>query len=133
MKPNQVNVTDTVGCGDSFVAAVAFGFIHNMPKVNTLATANAVGAATAMGCGAGRNVATLKQVKELIEAADLYEDYAFWNELLGENTSENITFVSKLGINGRNSNSYNFVDLQKVASELLLQLEYAQLEGNVSS
>ena len=58
-------MTDTVGCGDSFVAAVAFGFIHNLPTVNTLAIANAVGAATAMGCGAGRNVATLMQVMEM--------------------------------------------------------------------
>ena len=58
---------DIVGCGDSFVAAIAFGFIHNIPLVTTLAFANAVGAATAMGCGAGRNVATLKQVVELME------------------------------------------------------------------
>ncbi|XP_022859890.1 fructokinase-1, partial [Olea europaea var. sylvestris] len=62
----KVNVIDTVGCGDSFVAAVAFGFIHNLPLVYTLTIANAVGAATAMGCGAGRNVATLGQVVEII-------------------------------------------------------------------
>ncbi|XWS76300.1 hypothetical protein CRYUN_Cryun01aG0163900 [Craigia yunnanensis] len=58
----KVKVMDTVGCGDSFVAAIAFGFIHNIPLANTLAFGNAVGAATAMRCGAGRNLATLKQV-----------------------------------------------------------------------
>ncbi|KAL5792802.1 hypothetical protein ACOSP7_001396 [Xanthoceras sorbifolium] len=129
----KVNITDTVGCGDSFVAAVAFGFIHNMSTINTLAIANAVGAATAMGCGAGRNVATLKQVTELMRASNLNEDDAFWNELLGEiSASEKITFLSKMGINGSN-NRMNCVDLQKVVSELLPKLEYAWLEGNVSS
>ena len=83
---------DIVGCGDSFVAAIAFGFIHNIPLVTTLAFANAVGAATAMGCGAGRNVATLKQVVELMEAPDLNEDDEFWNELLGEHLDTRLLF-----------------------------------------
>ncbi|KAJ4726827.1 fructokinase-1 [Melia azedarach] len=129
----KVNVSDTVGCGDSFVAAVAFGFIHNMPKVNTLTIANAVGAATAMGCGAGRNVATLKRVIELIKASDLNEDDAFWNELLNQNVNtEKITFLSRSIINGSN-NRMCHVDLQKVISELLPKLEYSQLEGTVPS
>lgn len=129
----KVNVTDTVGCGDSFVAAVAFGFIHNMPTVNTLTIANAVGAATAMGCGAGRNVATLERVIELMRASNLNEDNAFWNELLDQNVNaENITFLSRFGING-SSNSLNHVNLQKVVSELLPKLEYSQLEGKVPS
>lgn len=133
MKHEQVNVSDTVGCGDSFVAAVAFGFIHNMPKVNTLTIANAVGAATAMGCGAGRNVATLKRVIELIKASDLNEDDAFWNELLNQNVNtEKITFLSRSIINGSN-NRMCHVDLQKVISELLPKLEYSQLEGTVPS
>ncbi|KAE8696302.1 MuDR family transposase [Hibiscus syriacus] len=38
----------------------------------------------AVGCGAGRNVATLKKVVELIETPDLNEDDKFWNELLGD-------------------------------------------------
>ncbi|KAK3193613.1 hypothetical protein Dsin_024923 [Dipteronia sinensis] len=129
----KVNVTDTVGCGDSFVAAVAFGFIHNLPTVNTLAIANAVGAATAMGCGAGRNVATLMQVTELMRASNLNEDDASWDELLDEDlASEKITFLSKRGINGSN-NRMNCVDVQKVVSELLPKLEYTWVEGNVSS
>ncbi|KAK2648676.1 hypothetical protein Ddye_016165 [Dipteronia dyeriana] len=129
----KVNVTDTVGCGDSFVAAVAFGFIHNLPTVNTLAIANAVGAATAMGCGAGRNVATLMQVMELMRASNLNEDDASWDELLDEDlTSEKITFLSKTGINGSN-NCMSCVDVQKVVSELLPKFEYTWVEGNVSS
>ncbi|GFZ01418.1 pfkB-like carbohydrate kinase family protein [Actinidia rufa] len=30
------NVVDTVGCGDSFAAAIAFGFMHNMPTAHSL-------------------------------------------------------------------------------------------------
>eukprot|EP00891_Asterochloris_glomerata_P001702 jgi/Astpho2/1702/fgenesh1_pg.00032_%23_41_t len=49
----KVPVADTVGCGDSFAAAIILGFIrgHSIPE--TLALANAVGAATATGRGAG--------------------------------------------------------------------------------
>ena len=49
----QVDVQDTVGCGDSFAAAVVLGYTrgHRIPPL--LALANAVGAATAMGSGAG--------------------------------------------------------------------------------
>ncbi|XVE72992.1 hypothetical protein DITRI_Ditri11bG0082500 [Diplodiscus trichospermus] len=119
----KVVVIDTVGCGDSFVAAIAFGFIHNIPLVTTLAFANAVGAATAMGCGAGRNVATLKQVVELMEAPDLNEDDEFWNELLGKHIdAREVTFLSKLVLNGSNGRM-NRVTLQKVVSELLPKLE----------
>lgn len=54
---------DIVGCGDSFVVAVAFGFIHNLPLVYILTIAKAVGVATAMVCSVDRNVvAMLKQV-----------------------------------------------------------------------
>jgi hypothetical protein len=61
---------DTVGCGDSFTAAIAFGFLHDLPAVSTL---NAVGAATATGCGAGRNVAYLDKVLQLLREANLNE------------------------------------------------------------
>lgn len=49
----QVDVADTVGCGDSFAAAVVLGYTrgHRIPPL--LALANAIGAATAMGSGAG--------------------------------------------------------------------------------
>ncbi|KAK8565328.1 hypothetical protein V6N13_020449 [Hibiscus sabdariffa] len=128
----KVKVMDTVGCGDSFVAAIAFGFIHNFPLVTTLAFANAVGAATAMGCGAGRNVATLKQVVELMEAHDLNEDDDFWNELLGEHIdSEEVTFLSKMVLNGGNGRM-NRLAFRKAVSELLPKLKSCQLEGTLS-
>lgn len=127
-----MDVIDTVGCGDSFVAAIAYGFIHNLPLVNTLAIANAVGAATAMGCGAGRNVATLEKVIELIRASNLNEDDEFWNELVKNLDSQEITFLSKMVINGSN-NQLNRIALQKVVSDLLPKLESAPLEGKVAS
>ncbi|KAA3471215.1 5-dehydro-2-deoxygluconokinase [Gossypium australe] len=129
----KVKIMDTVGCGDSFVAAIAYGFIHNIPLVTTLAFANAVGAATAMGCGAGRNVATLKQVVELMEKPDLNEDDKFWNELLREHLdSQEVTFLSKMVLNGSNGRMKH-VTLQKVVSELLPKLKSSQLEGTLSS
>lgn len=128
-----MNVVDTVGCGDSFVAAIAFGFIRNMPTVNILAIANAVGAATAMGCGAGRNVATLKQVIQLVKDENLNEDDKFWNDLMNENLdSREITFLSRMVINGSNT-QWNRVPLQKVISEMLPMLESAGLNKVVPS
>lgn len=127
-----MNVIDTVGCGDSFVAAIAFGYIHNLPLVNTLAIANAVGAATAMGCGAGRNVATLEKVIELMRASNINEEDEFWNELVKDLDTGEITFLSKMVLNGRN-NQVNHVALQKVVSELLLKLKDNRLEGKVAS
>ena len=132
LKCDQVNVIDTVGCGDSFVAAIAFGYIHNLPLVNTLAIANAVGAATAMGCGAGRNVATLEKVIELMRASNINEEDEFWNELVKDLDTGEITFLSKMVLNGRN-NQVNHVALQKVVSELLLKLKDNRLEGKVAS
>lgn len=64
-----MDVKDTVGCGDSFAAAIALGYIRGLPIVNTLALANAVGAATAMGCGAGRNVAALDDVRNILSSS----------------------------------------------------------------
>ncbi|XAR61131.1 Fructokinase [Bertholletia excelsa] len=125
----KVNVVDTVGCGDSFVAAIAFGFIHNLPMIGTLALANAVGAATAMGCGAGRNVATQKRVLELMKVANLNEDNQFWNKLLDESLNgQDVTFLSRTPLNG-SYNWLNRVPLQKVMSEILPKLEGAQVMG----
>ena len=58
----QVDVADTVGCGDSFAAAVVMGYTrkHSIPA--TLALANAVGGATAMGKGAGATIALSAQL-----------------------------------------------------------------------
>lgn len=117
---------DTVGCGDSFVAAIAFGFIHKLPLVYTLTIANAVGAATAMGCGAGRNVAALKQVMELVKGSNLNEDDKFWEDLLkAHSDAEKITLLTKVAVNG-NSSPVQPASLQKVVSELIAKLEHAE-------
>ena len=59
-------VGDTVGCGDSFAAAVGLGLAHGADLRTTSALANAVGAATASRSGAGRNVATREAVVRLL-------------------------------------------------------------------
>ncbi|KAI3423270.1 PfkB domain-containing protein [Psidium guajava] len=128
----KVNVVDTVGCGDSFVAAIAYGFIHNIPLMNTLALANAVGAATAMGCGAGRSVAKLDQAIELMNVSNLNEDDEFWNLVLGEKLDScDISILSEMVINGKSA-QVNRVPLQKVVSELLPELEPARLKSSVT-
>ncbi|KAJ1417518.1 Ribokinase-like [Sesbania bispinosa] len=127
----KVNVIDTVGCGDSFVAAIAYGFIHNMPKVNTLAIANAVGAATAMGCGAGRNVASLEKVVDILRSSNLNEDHEFWTDILEKYVgAQEITCLSNIAMNG-NRNHLNLVPFDKVVSELLPKLEFPQTVENV--
>ncbi|GBF90155.1 sugar carbohydrate kinase [Raphidocelis subcapitata] len=65
----EVEVVDTVGCGDSFAAAIVAGFINGHDAPGTLALANAVGAATATGRGAGRNVADVATVQRLLSEA----------------------------------------------------------------
>ncbi len=65
----QVEALDTVGCGDSFAAAVVLGRIRSHALRTTLALANAVGAATATGRGAGRNVARADHVARLLRDA----------------------------------------------------------------
>lgn len=128
-----MNVIDTVGCGDSYVAAIACGFIHNMPTLYTLALANAVGAATAMGCGAGRNVATLEKVIELVRVSELNEDENLWTLLDLEEIPDlpEIILLSKAITNGRNAQP-NHVSLQKVVSELLQKLETVHENKRVS-
>lgn len=65
----QVPVSDTVGCGDSFAAAIVLGFVKGYDIPATMALANAVGAATAMGTGAGTNVASAENVLRLLTSA----------------------------------------------------------------
>lgn len=59
-------MADTVGCGDSFASAIALGFSRGQNPSCTLALANAVGAATAQGSGAGRNVANSALVLDIL-------------------------------------------------------------------
>lgn len=60
---------DTVGCGDSFAAAIAMGYCRTHDVRATLLLANAVGAATAMSRGAGTNVAKADNVMHLLQRA----------------------------------------------------------------
>ncbi|KAL1329737.1 hypothetical protein HN51_046913 [Arachis hypogaea] len=130
----KVDVIDTVGCGDSFVAAVAYGYIHNMPLVNTLTIANAVGAATAMGCGAGRNVAKLENVKDLLKSSNISKDTKFWTNVLGKNAiAQEITCLSHMMNGIGNPDNLNHVPYDKVASELLPKLEHPQIPDNVTA
>lgn len=127
----KVNIVDSVGCGDSFVAAIAYGFIHNLPMVNTLAFANAVGAATAMGCGAGRNVASLEKVVDILRSSSFHEDREFWTDILEKKViDQEVTCLSNIVMNG-NRNHVNFIPFDKVASELLPKLEFPQTVENV--
>ncbi|PKU72497.1 uncharacterized protein LOC110098787 isoform X1 [Dendrobium catenatum] len=118
-----VNVVDTVGCGDSFTAAIAYGFLHDLPPISTLVLANAVGAATATGCGAGRNVATIAKVLELLRLSNINEDYEFWTELINiEQAIEEISLLSKTSVNGC-SDRLILVPIQTVISQLVPKLE----------
>lgn len=120
-----------MGCGDSFVAAIAFGYINKLPLVHTLTVANAVGAATAMGSGAGRNVATLENVMELLKRSTLNEDDKYMKDaLINGLDGQEVTFLSKKTVNGSN-NQLILVPVQKVVSEVLPKLEYGLLKGNV--
>lgn len=126
----KVNVVDTVGCGDSFVAAIAFGLINNMPMIHTLTIANAVGAATATGSGAGRNVATSKRVLEILKARNLNEDDMFWNKLLSDhlNGEEEITLVSETKMPSNTTvNKPKRIPIDKVINDILPLLETADL------
>ncbi|KAK4273068.1 hypothetical protein QN277_021537 [Acacia crassicarpa] len=129
----KANVIDTVGCGDSFVAPIAYGFMNKMPLVNTLAIANAVGAATAMGCGAGRNVATLDKVTDIMRSSNLNVDNEFWTDLLEKNVdAHEIEFLSNDVVIGKR-NQLKHVSFNKVASDLLPRFKFPQLEEKVLS
>ena len=113
---------DTVGCGDSFTAAIAFGFLHDLPAVNTLTLANAVGAATATGCGAGRNVAHLDKVLQLLRESDLNEDTT-WSELIeASSRCPEVTVLSRTAVNGFSEHLVH-VPVCDVVSDLLPMFE----------
>ncbi|CAD6209704.1 unnamed protein product [Miscanthus lutarioriparius] len=118
----KIDVLDTVGCGDSFTAAIAFGFLHDLPAVNTLTLANAVGAATATCCGAGRNVARLDKVLQLLREADLNEEDTLWTELIEGNSLCMVSILSGMARNGF-SEQIVHVPVTKVVSDLLPMLE----------
>ncbi|XP_020590458.1 probable fructokinase-1 [Phalaenopsis equestris] len=125
----MVNVVDTVGCGDSFTAAIAYGFLHDLPHINTLVLANAVGGATATRCGAGRNVATIAKVLELMRQSNINEDYTFWSELfnVGPEVGE-VFLLSKTNINGHDDHPIH-VPIVTVISQLMPKFESMDKNG----
>ncbi|KAL8116648.1 hypothetical protein AgCh_022990 [Apium graveolens] len=92
------DVVNTVGCGDSFVAAIAFGYINNLPLVHTLTVANDVGAAIAMGSNAGRNVETMENVMKLLKRSTINEDDKYLKDVqINGIDGQEVTFLSKKG------------------------------------
>ena len=125
---------DTVGCGDSFTAAIAFGFLHGLPAISTLALANAVGAATATGCGAGRNVAHLDKVLNLLRESDLNEEGKTWTKLIeGLSACPEVSVLSKTPVNGSSDRFVNVVPVSGVVSDLLSMLEVAPERSTVQA
>ena len=61
-----IDLVDSVGCGDSFDAALLLGRMRRSGARATLRLACAAGAATAEGHGAGRNVGTPTRMRELV-------------------------------------------------------------------
>ncbi|KAG2554560.1 2-dehydro-3-deoxygluconokinase-like [Panicum virgatum] len=128
----KINVVDTVGCGDSFTAAIAFGFLHDLPAVNTLTLANAVGAATATGCGAGRNVAHLDKVLQLLRESNLNEDTA-WSELIeASSRCPEVTVLSRTAVNGFSKHLVH-VPVCDVVSDLLPMFEAVSERSTVQA
>jgi len=60
---------DSVGAGDSFIAALIVGLSAGLSLVDAGTLANAAGAATCMRSGAGENVADLARVEQLLQDA----------------------------------------------------------------
>uniref|UniRef100_M8C6S0 Carbohydrate kinase PfkB domain-containing protein n=1 Tax=Aegilops tauschii TaxID=37682 RepID=M8C6S0_AEGTA len=130
----KIRVVDTVGCGDSFTAAIAFGFLHGLPAISTLALANAVGAATATGCGAGRNVAHLDKVLNLLRESDLNEEGKTWTKLIeGLSACPEVSVLSKTPVNGSSDRFVNVVPVSGVVSDLLSMLEVAPERSTVQA
>ncbi|KAG8073586.1 hypothetical protein GUJ93_ZPchr0006g40829 [Zizania palustris] len=130
----KIDVVDTVGCGDSFTAAIAFGFLQNLPPVSTLTLANAVGAATATGCGAGRNVAHLDKVLQLLRESNLNDDDdSTWSELIeGSSFCSEVSVLSKTTVNGF-SDRLVHVPVCSVVSNLLSMFEAVSVRSTVQA
>uniref|UniRef100_J3LKA9 Carbohydrate kinase PfkB domain-containing protein n=2 Tax=Oryza brachyantha TaxID=4533 RepID=J3LKA9_ORYBR len=129
----KIDVVDTVGCGDSFTAAIAFGFLHNLPAVSTLALANAVGAATATGCGAGRNVARLDKVLQLLRESNINEDDTTWSEWIeGSSLCSEVSVLSKTAVNGFSDHIVH-VPIHNVVSNLLSMFETVSERSTVQA
>jgi|GEM_PF-89916 sugar/nucleoside kinase (ribokinase family)/nicotinamidase-related amidase len=64
-----VDMRDTSGAGDALAAAMLYAHVHGYTPQDTLALANAVGAAAVMKLGAGLNMPTREEVAAVLRAA----------------------------------------------------------------
>jgi sulfofructose kinase len=64
-----VNCVDTTGAGDVFHGAFCYAVFENMPIVETLEFANAMGALNCTALGARGGIATVEQARELMKRA----------------------------------------------------------------
>ena len=62
----EVPVVDTTAAGDSFAAAFMVAWLQERPLAETLAIANAMGAAKVQKLGSGRQVPTLKEIQKVL-------------------------------------------------------------------
>lgn len=116
------------------MAAIVYGYIHKLSKINILTLANAVGAATAMGSGAGRNVATMGKVLDLMKASSLNEGDTFWNNLLDDYLdTQECSLLCTATDNSRKPDRLNRISLQNVVSELMPRLKSSKSEQCVPS
>ncbi len=69
-----IQVRDATGAGDSFNAAVIFGYLNKFTLEKLGTFANAVGAAKAQKLGTGHNVPTVSEIAEVLEHFKLEAD-----------------------------------------------------------
>lgn len=63
----DVQVVDTTGCGDTFLAALMWAKLYSYDDEEALLLANAVGSVMASKLGSGTNVPTVKEIIEILE------------------------------------------------------------------
>jgi uncharacterized membrane protein (DUF2068 family) len=104
-----------------------------LPAVSTLTLANAVGAATATGCGAGRNVAHLDKVLQLLREANLNEEDMAWSELIeGSSLCSQVSVLSWTAIDGFND-GVEHIPIGNVVSDLLPMFEAVSERSTVQA
>jgi len=64
----NVKVVDTSGAGDSFNAGLLFGLLRGLSPKESVIVANAVGTAKVQKLGTGKNMPTVREVKQMLIA-----------------------------------------------------------------
>lgn len=63
----DVDVVDTCGCGDSFIAALMYALVNSWDDADAIVLANAVGSVMASKMGTGTKCPTFDEVVEILE------------------------------------------------------------------